>query len=146
MSTLLWQQNSAYQIGYNKTFEVTSLEDQEKDTKAFREFSVAVQEKYGMDWIPRGEAALLMRQRGYDKLCARLGYGTNHEGDYYHDGDVGGGQYLTACVWYEMLTGNSCIGNSYRPEYVYKGEQFVLDEELITKLQQAAHDAVEALD
>ena len=145
MSTLLWQQNSAYQIGYNKSFSVTSLEDQENDTQVFRDFAIAVQEKYGIDWIPRGDAALRMRQGGYDKLCARLGYGTNHEGDYYHDGDVGGGQYLTACVWLEVLTGRSCIGNSYRPVYTYKEEIFTLDEDLITKLQQAAHDAVEDL-
>ena len=55
--------------------------------------------------------------------------------DMYHDGDVGGGQYLNACVWFEVLTGKSCIGNTWRPSYE-------LSEERITQLQLAAHQAV----
>jgi hypothetical protein len=38
-------------------------------------------------------------------------------------------------VWYEVLTGNSCIGNTWRPNYE-------LSEERIAALQQAAHEAV----
>ena len=57
------------------------------------------------------------------------------KGDYGHDGDIGGGQYLNACVWYEILTGNSCVGNTFRPSYE-------LSEEKIAVLQAAAHQAV----
>ena len=55
-----------------------------------------------------------------------------------HDGDIGGGQYLNACVWFETLTGQSCVGNAFRPDYE-------LSEEMITMLQNAAHIAVETM-
>ncbi len=55
--------------------------------------------------------------------------------DFYHDGETQGGQYLNACVWYEVLTGNSCIGNTWRPSYS-------LDETRALALQQIAHQAV----
>lgn len=70
-------------------------------------------------------------------LCARLGSNGNL-GDYSHDGDIGGGQYLNACVWLETLTGTSCIGNTFRPNYD-------LSEDMIDMLQQAAHEAVEQM-
>ena len=65
----------------------------------------------------------------------RLCYRKSKLDDTSHDGDLGGGQYLNACVWFEMLTGQSCIGNTYRPDYE-------LSEEKIAILQQAAHKAV----
>ena len=139
LSKMYWQQNGAYQKGYSKTFTITTTQQQAEDTCHFREFAKAVAEKYAVDWIPRGEASQIYRElpNVEDNLCARLAI--NHgEGDYYHDGDVGGGQYLTACVWFEMLTGQSCIGNTWRPDYT-------LDEEKIQVLQQCAHQAVENL-
>lgn len=142
---LFWQQPSAYQVGYARSFNITSLEDQQKDVKLFRELSIAISEKYKVGWVPRGDAALIVREGGYDNLCARLGKGANHEGDYYHDGDWGGGQFLTASVWFEVLTGQSCIGNSYRPDYQYAGQAFPLSEELVKTLQEAAHKAVEQM-
>jgi hypothetical protein len=88
---------------------------------------------------------MIVREGGYDNLCARLGKGDNHEGDYYHDGDIGGGQFLTACVWFETVTGQSCIGNTFRPVYKHAGQEYTLSEEMITVLQNAAHQAVEEL-
>lgn len=143
MSKFYWQQNGSYQIGYNRSFRVDSIEDQRNDTKKYYDFAVMVCDQYNLTLIPKGQASLLVKEGGYDNLCARLGIGTNHAGDYYHDGDIGGGQYLTACVWFEVLTGKSCIGNPYRPEYTYKGEKFTVDESLILKLQEAAHTAVQ---
>ena len=142
---LYWQEPSPYQVGYNRSFTITSLEDQQKDVKVFRELSIAISEKYNVGWVPRGDAAMLVREGGYDNLCARLGKGENHEGDYYHDGDWGGGQFLTASVWFEVLTGQSCIGNTYRPDYSYGGIPFPLDEALVPVLQEAAHKAVEQM-
>ncbi len=55
--------------------------------------------------------------------------------DFYHDGETPGGQYLNACVWYEVLTGNTCIGNTWRPPYA-------LDESRALALQKIAHKAV----
>ena len=60
------------------------------------------------------------------------------EGDYKHDGDIGGGMYVNACVWYEVLMGESCVGNKWRPDYD-------LSEEKIAALQEAAHAAVAAV-
>ena len=86
---------------------------------------------------------MLVREGGYDQLCARLGKGENHEGDYYHAGDIGGGQYLTACVWFETITGLSCLGNPYRPVYTYNGTVYPLNEGITyEQLQQYAHQAV----
>ena len=48
-----------------------------------------------------------------------------------------GGQYLNACVWFECITGKSCIGNPWRPK------KYTLSEERIDLLQRAAHQAVE---
>lgn len=79
-------------------------------------------------------------------LCARKGIRNEKTfpylpsnldaGDGYHDGDIGGGQYLNACVWYETITGQSCVGNTYRPN------NYQLSEELVALLQNAAHTAL----
>lgn len=142
MSRLLWHQSSAYQIGYNRKFAITSIEDQRKDTEIHRNFALAVCERYGVDRIPKGDAHQLVREGGYDNLCARLGKGNNNEGDYYHDGDWGGGQLLTACVWYEVLTGKSCLDNTYLPEYTYAGQTYTLADDLVLTLKTCAHQAV----
>ena len=95
-----------------------------------------------MERVPSGEAWKIARQSSVvDILCHRLAV-NNGEGDYYHDGDIGGGQYLNACVWFETLSGQSCIGNTYRPVYTYAGQEYTLSEDMIAILQQAAHEAV----
>ena len=89
--------------------------------------------------MPSGDAWEIARKSEIvgTTLCQRLAI-NNGEGDYYHDGDIGGGQYLNACVWYEVLMGESCIGNTWRPPYE-------LSEEKIAILQAAAHEAVAAV-
>ena len=132
-------ENGAYQKGYNQAFTIETVEQQAADTWHFREFAKAIAAEYHVQWIPRGEASLIYRQIPgiEDNLCARLGI-NNDLGDYYHDGDIGGGQYLTASVWFEMLTGQSIIGNTWRPDYE-------LAEEKILLLQECGHLAVEKL-
>ena len=136
MTKLYWQACCPYEIGYAKSFTITSYEDQQTDNALFREQAKLIAKELDIQWVPRGDAAQLARANPAtgDNLTARLGINGNL-GDYYHDGDIGGGQYLTACVWYEILTGNSCIGNTWRPPYE-------LSEEKIEALQQAAHEAV----
>ncbi len=56
-------------------------------------------------------------------------------GDFSHAGNTGGGQYLNACVYYEVILGLPCKENPWRPDYN-------LPEELVVILQDAAHDAV----
>ncbi len=93
----------------------------------------------GLLKIPSGSAWEIARDNPIvgDTLCMAAGKGGGL-GDYYHDGDTGGGQYINACVWYEILTGNSCVGNTWVPT------EYELAAEKIPVLQQAAHEAVQA--
>ena len=136
MSRYFWHQTWANQIGYDRNnYQVESLQQQEEDMLIAKEFSVAICKEQKLERINTGEAWQIVRRGGYDNLCARLSVNAG-EGDYYHDGDIGGGQYLNACVWFEAITGQSCVGNTYRPDYA-------LDGNLIPTLQAAAHKAIE---
>jgi len=86
-------------------------------------------------------------------LCARLGVanantyqyvkdnpGVTNVGDGYHDGDIGGGQFLNACVWYETLTGQSVLDNPYAPDTT--NGKYALSAELAALLRNAAHTAL----
>lgn len=148
-----WHAPWAYQIGYKSgNKEVNTFEDQQARMMAIREFALGVCEENGVSRVNTGEAWQIYRKNYVgkngltDTLCARLGVGTNNVGDYYHDGDIGGGQYLNACVWFEIIMrdlrpeGNyTCIGNTYDP--VYDGK-YKLSQELRTALQESAHQAV----
>ena len=114
--------------------------------------------------IPTGMAWQKCRtDTGYDYLCSRLGYDGNaakmmHAGDGNHDGDIGGGQYLNACVWFEIITGQSVLGNTYRPSYATSSTLsdelfgklnvqmvsggYSLTEDFVQQLQGYAHEAV----
>ena len=80
-------------------------------------------------------------------LCARLGvrnektfpyFVTNpNAGDGYHEGDIGGGQFLNACVWYETITGQSCLDNPYKP--AKDNGKYELSDEFADLLRNAAH-------
>ncbi len=141
---LYWHQFWAFQIGMQMgDYVVTTEMDQDNYYKEVLAFAKATCEEYGLERVNTGYAWQLVRKGGYDNLCARMAI-KNGEGDYYHDGDIGGGQYLNACVWFEYLSGQSCIGNTFRPDdCTYgEGEPYTLSEELITTLQNAAHEAV----
>ena len=141
---IFMQQIWAYDIGYNRNgFAMESAIQQEGMHERIREYTLAACQEFNMERVPSGEAWKIARQSPVvDILCHRLAV-NNGEGDYYHDGDIGGGQYLNACVWFEVLSGQSCIGNTYRPVYKQGALEHTLSEELITVLQQAAHQAVE---
>ena len=82
-------------------------------------------------------------------LCARLGVrnettfpyfqGNTNAGDGYHDGDIGGGQFLNACVWYETITGQSCLENTYKP--TKDNGKYELSDDFADLLRRAAHAA-----
>ena len=82
-------------------------------------------------------------------LCARLGvrnektfpyFLTNpNAGDGYHEGDIGGAQFLNACVWYETITGQSCLDNPYKP--AKDNGKYELSDEFADLLRNAAHAA-----
>lgn len=137
MTKLYYQQIWSYDIGFDRfNYQMTSTEQQKAFSASIKTYTDIVCKEFDLLTIPCGTAWDIAREMSplAGNMCARLSY-NNGEGDYYHDGDIGGGQLLNAYVWFETLTGQSCIGNSFRPEYE-------LSEDLIAILQQAAHKAV----
>ena len=139
---LYWHQTWAYQVGYPVAGSDTPIDNVETQTLThnnIKAVSQIIAQDNSVNLIPAGDAWQVARadSRVGDVLCARLG-ANDGLGDCYHDGDIGGGQYLNACVWYEVLTRQSCIGNTWRPNYE-------LSEERIAALQEAAHAAVAAV-
>jgi len=115
-----FHQTWSFQVGYNRNgYAVTTKAQQAVDAYRQQVFADGLMAKYGdpatsgvkgtefqcMDGrIPTGEAWQLVRDgwggyTAYDNLCKRTGT-TSNLGDYYHDGDLGGGQYLNALVWF----------------------------------------------
>ena len=147
LSRYLWHQTWSRQVGYNRNgIKLESAEVQAANALEVKKYCKAICRELDLERVNSGEAWQIVREEyGYDKMCARIGKGENHEGDYYHDGDIGGGQYLNACVWFEVITGQSCVGNTYRPTYEIDGEKVSLPEEQIAMFQQSAHKAVEQM-
>lgn len=140
---LYWHETWAYGVGYqhpnNKDEDpnndvadgdVLSVAVQTRQYETIRDVSATICAETGVSVIPTGDAWQLAR--------AQLG-DTLNKNDYCHDGDAGGGQYLIACVWLEILTGESCLGNTWRPT------DYILMEDKIPALQKAAHEAVAEL-
>lgn len=134
-STYMYHQTWASEVGYSgANGSILTKEAQETQHNVTRDVALALCKKYDLQRIPVGDAWQIARgdARVGDTLCHKDG----KVGDFCHDGDTGGGRYLNGCVWFEILTGKSCIGNTWRPNYD-------LSEEKITALQEAAHKAVE---
>lgn len=140
---LYWQQTWAYAVGYQhpdnrglafdihrKNGDVPDAAVQARQHEVICQVSKAVCEACAVDRIPTGDAWYLARAVLGDTLT---------KPDCCHDSDVGGGRYLNACVWLEVLLGRSCIGNTWRPE------SYEIPEKRIAVLQRAAHEAVAAL-
>ena len=122
---LYWHNTWAYQVGFSEKIATTA--DQTLRQNNINMISQMVADRNGVDQIPAGQAWAIARRTVSDDLC---------KSDLYHDGDVGGGQYLNACIWFEVLSGKSCIGNTWRPT------DYRLSEEKVIGLQKAAHQAV----
>lgn len=159
------QEEWAYGLGNSKIG--GSKDIQEKTYRVIQNVTKRITEEYNLFYVPTGDAWQYARKNTLvgDNLNRRI-LGATFEvltdettktgvGDYYHDGDIGGGRYLNACVWFEILFGQSCIGNTYRPEYpideapdldpVYNkinSSDANDNEEYIKILQEAAHKAV----
>ncbi|MBR2616008.1 MAG: DUF4886 domain-containing protein [Clostridia bacterium] len=127
-SRLVWHEEWAYNVEWERNgVKVGTLERQEMMYNNIRRHSVAVHEQNGVPVVPSGTAWQIARAN------PKIGDLTR---DQYHDGDTQGGQYLNACVWFEFLTGQSCVGSSYRPS------KLAISEEEVSILQNAAHKAV----
>ena len=156
MTQYAWHHTWAYQVGQtsHETPIVTTLEDQHAYDTIVGDFARLVCETYDLDRINSGEAWRIIRDNGYDNLCARLGKkwandAPDNSGDGYHDGDWGGGQYLNACVWYEYLFGLDVRENTFVPTYdgpglgsLNKNGTGAYELQIVhTLLQEAAHTA-----
>ncbi len=144
MTKMYYQEIWSYDIGFDRfNYQMTSKEQQLDFSARIKAYTDIVCKDFNLSPIPCGSAWVIAREKSplANKMCARLSSG-NGEGDYYHDGDIGGGQYLNACVWFETITGQSCIGNTFRPVYTHNGQEYTLSEELVQVLQEAAHEAV----
>jgi len=167
---IAWHQSWANQANeYGREDSDLTPENQTKWADLIDEYGILVTDYYNepagktvVQRINTGRAWQFCREDGYDYLCARLGKTNNgmaNAGDGYHDGDIGGAQYLNAAVWFEFIFGQSCVGNTYRPNYktsqtldptllaklrVEKTETgYALTEEFVQQLQAYAHRAVE---
>ncbi len=137
MSELYWHETWAFEVGYNRSSgKVETKEVQDEMRLVTRAIQGSIPSENNVKLIPTGEAWYLARQNPVigDTLCQSSAK-NNGAGDHYHDGQEGGGQYLNACTWFEVLMGKSCIGNAFRPDYE-------LSEEKIAILQKTAHQAV----
>ncbi len=153
-----WQQNWAHEIYQNSGKGMESLEAQLQRSATFRKIASEVTEKYGFVNVPLGDAWEKVRhdplffERGEGEfpvrsLHTRIMHAGAQKGeiinsDPSHDGDVGGGQFLNACVWFEVLTGKSVLDNPFCPAYLYHGLDMTLSEEKRALLKKAAHQAV----
>lgn len=162
---LYWQAGWAYELGHVRSY--FTMDTEEKRTamaNRYKEAGQAVSEQYGLPVIPLYDAWENVRDqfivdadvdvnvtvdasnnteaKKQFTLCTRIKSGTLYD-DLSHDGDVGGGQYLNACVVYEMFTGLDCRENTFRPKYTYNAMDYSLTEEEIGLLQNAAHNSVQ---
>ncbi len=134
-----FHQTWARQVGYNGsngTVPDTATQDLHQDN--ISRACVQVAKDLGISLIPSGEAWYAARHNPLigDILCNKGPNGDATAGDFSHEGTTGGGQFLNACVWFEVLTGKSCVGNTYRPQ------DYDLWESRATLLQQIAHETV----
>lgn len=156
LSRFFWHEVWANEIGYSLAFKMETVEQRTMIYNAKKGVAKIMADTYGLEVVPTGDAWEKVRDNELittpitgipvDKftLCTRV-MNNALKDDFTHDGDMGGGQYLNACVWFEIITGQSCVGNTFRPSYQYAGIDCSLSEEKITLLQNAAHEAVAEL-
>ena len=160
---LLWHRTWPYEIGRisgSTTYTEEMLEKYNEGIQAACDYITTefdkdkdydlIQVNSGAAWpIARAENAkletsLIPVEGG---LCARLGVRNEktfpyfplnpNAGDGYHEGDIGGGQFLNACVWYETITGQSCLDNPYKPDKT--NGKYELSDEFAQLIRNAAH-------
>lgn len=152
-----WHEYWAEGIGYKGAFEMTSVEQRTQNYKVKNAVMHHMADTYNLEMVPTGTAWEKVRDLelfttpiegfpGVEKfsLFSRI-HSNDFKDDFTHDGDIGGGQYLNACVWFEAVTGESCVGNTFRPVYKRASIDCSLTEEKIQTLQNAAHEAVAEL-
>lgn len=162
---LLFQQTWAYQPGYNFSgYKLDTVEQQTIDAAEIKEYAETVCAELSalnVGIVPSGSAWQHVRTGkfgdAFNNLCARISV-NGGVGDYYHEGDIGGAQYLNACVWFEVITGLDCRNyDNFIPFYASSTLAdnvvatvnvdtveggYSLTEEFVNILQECAHQAV----
>lgn len=136
---LYFQETWAYQVGWSR--DGVTITDSAMQKLHAENISGACKQlclDLNLPMIPCGSAWRIARNHPQigDVLCNKGPNGDDTKGDRYHEGTTGGGQYLNACVWFEVITGQTCVGNTWRPT------DYQLDEGRAQLLQQIAHQAV----
>jgi len=158
-----WVQHWVHEIGTSDKEGLKTQAQQDAYHKGYKDFAkkICADPNYKFTNVPLGDAWQAVR---HDPLFYEAGngdypvktlhtraltasftsYSTICVSDLSHDGDIGGGQYLNACVWFEVLTNQSVLGNRFRPSYYHTptSKNYTFTEEQIKKLQNAAHEAV----
>ncbi len=128
-SKLVFHQTWAYEIGWERDgVAMADKAQQDISHENIRKASQKIAKDNNVPLIPCGDAWFYARQSSEITDLTR---------DKYHDGSTGGGQLLNACVWYESLTGKSCLDNTWRPT------TYDLNEYKVAAIKEAAHRAVE---
>ena len=121
---LLWQQTWAYDSDSDHGGFANYGRDQKQMYARIGECSSRIAAKYGLEIIPSGPAVQIMRDEyGYRKMT-RDGFHMSY--------DLG--RYLLACVWYEVLSGRSPVGNTWMKDGLRHADRY--------NSQCAAHKAV----
>lgn len=156
---LLWQQTWAYQKGYqgpsgsvstDTSQHVLTEEKQTRNYENIRAVAIEVCRQNNVQRVPNGDAWQIARSVVGDILCDKSGTdlaADTTKTDNYHDGDAGGGQFLNACGWYEVITGKDCRDNKYVPSYdmlinTEFNSNLTSKTDVINALKEAAHQAV----
>ncbi|MBR2615964.1 MAG: DUF4886 domain-containing protein, partial [Clostridia bacterium] len=127
-SRLVWFQTWSYNVGFNREgHAIKTQADQDRMHENIVLSSTQIATANNVPVIPCSVAWQIARANPITGDMTR---------DQYHDGDVLGGQYLNACVWFEFLTGQSCVGSPWRPP------KMQISEEKVAVIQNAAHQAV----
>ena len=156
-----WTQHWVHEVGTSGAKGLPDVVTQEGYMAGYRQVSEEVCRDFGFTNVPLGDAWQAVRhdslfyEAGNGEYPARTlhtrvltagfkSYETICLHDLSHDGDMGGGQYLNASVFFECLTGLSVVGNGYRPSYYHAPTDttYRLTDAQIEKLQNAAHNAV----
>lgn len=126
---LFWYETWAWDVGHGS---IPSVGVQTNMYENIRDASIQLAEENGVPMIPCGDAFQLARANPV------IGSSVCLAKDHAHDGDREGGQYINACVFFEAIFGESCVGNTWRPPYAYAEERNVA-------MQQVSHEAMLAV-
>ncbi len=104
---------------------VPDAASQQQVIRLSEEVSDRICDLYDVDLLPVGDAweevvndtTSPFHSEQYGHLLRAMANKGTLYGDWTHDGDVGGGQYLNACIVFEVVTHQSCVGIDWEPSY-----------------------------